>query len=246
MANGIIRFDEGWRLDEGHHFDQPPNFLPPVLPPVLPAIKKGKSMDFFPSKRAVQYQWLQNLSTNVVTEAAKFGGVAGDATAMKAQADAILAKMDITDSAAAALDGARNIEGSTLAANLASIRAKVKNWKTLAGYPASGSEAVLKLKGSGPAFDPTNYKPVITVSLVAGKPQIDFTKLGVDGVAIYCRLAGTGTWRKLAVDTESPYVDTAPLAQAGVPELREYKARGVVNDVEIGQDSDVVSIAFAG
>lgn len=53
-------------------------------------------------------------------------------------------------------------------------------------------------------------------------------------------------WRRIGTDTSSPYYDTAPLAQAGVAEVREYMARGLVNDVEIGIASDIVSIAFAG
>ena len=47
-------------------------------------------------------------------------------------------------------------------------------------------------------------------------------------------------------DTEAPYYDTRPLAQPGVPEVREYKVRGMVADDEIGQSSDIVSLTFAG
>ncbi len=43
-----------------------------------------------------------------------------------------------------------------------------------------------------------------------------------------------------------PYVDTAPLAVANVPEVREYMGRGVINDVEIGLDSDIASLTFGG
>jgi hypothetical protein len=32
----------------------------------------------------------------------------------------------------------------------------------------------------------------------------------------------------LARDTESPYIDTTPLAQAGQPEIREYRIRGAI------------------
>lgn len=132
------------------------------------------------------------------------------------------------------------------AAGIATIRARVRNFKTLPLWAASGSEAVLELKGSGPAFEPGVYKPVITVTIEAGKIVIDFAKDGADGLAIYGRLRGTTAWQKLGVDYEAPYYDTRPLAQAGVAEVREFMARGVVGDDEIGQDSDIVSIAFAG
>jgi len=59
-------------------------------------------------------------------------------------------------------------------------------------------------------------------------------------------VAGTTTWRKVGMDTESPFTDTTPLAAAGVPENREYKGRGVLHDEEIGLDSDTANVTFAG
>ena len=66
-------------------------------------------MDFIPTKRANRYLWLKNLSDNVVAEAVKMGAPAPDATAAKAKADDIIAKMDATDAAVAAVDGAREL-----------------------------------------------------------------------------------------------------------------------------------------
>jgi len=245
MPDGVIRYDQGWRYDEGHHYDQPPN-APSPAPPPLPPKEKGKHMDYVPNKRNDRYVWYKNLSDNVANEGPKFGLTAAEATAAKALADAVIAKIEATDTAAASIDGARQVERTTEATNLAEIRAKVRNWKTLSGFPASGSEAVLKLKGAEEGFDPATYKPVIKASIDAGKIKIDFNKRGVDGVTVYCRLRGTPTWRKIGSDTNPPYFDTAPLAQANVPEVREYMARGMVGDNEIGLDSDIVSVTFAG
>jgi len=36
------------------------------------------------------------------------------------------------------------------------------------------------------------------------------------------------------------------LAVPGVPETREYLARGIIDDEEIGIASDIVSVTFAG
>lgn len=203
-------------------------------------------MDYVPNKRNDRYLWYKNLSDNVDTEGPKFGLTAAEATAAKALADGVIAKMEAADAAVAAMDGARQIERTTEATNLAEIRAKVRNWKTLSGFPPSGSEAVLKLKGAEEGFDPATYKPLIKASIDAGKIKIDFNRRGADGVAVYCRLRGTATWRKIGSDTNPPYFDTAPLAQPNVPEVREYMARGMINDNEIGLDSDIVSITFAG
>ena len=75
---------------------------------------------------------------------------------------------------------------------------------------------------------------------------IRFEKRGVDGMRVYCRRKGQTTWTFLALDTSSPYIDGNPLFQAGVPEVREYMLRGVIDDVEIGLDSDIQSITWAG
>jgi len=160
--------------------------------------------------------------------------------------DAILAKMAATDAAENALDSARTLETKTTAANVALVRASVRNWKTVPGYAASGSEAVLRLKGTGVVFDPNTFKPKLRVTVRPGEVIIDFGKGGADGVVIYCRLRGTLSWRKLAVDMNPPYNDTAPLAVPNVPEVREYMARGILDDVEIGLESDIVTATFAG
>ncbi len=60
------------------------------------------------------------------------------------------------------------------------------------------------------------------------------------------RLKAQTTWKKLSFDTNSPYDDHTELAVAGGAEVREYRAIGVVNDEEIGQPSDIVSVTFAG
>ncbi len=43
-----------------------------------------------------------------------------------------------------------------------------------------------------------------------------------------------------------PFDDQTPLKTPGVFEEREYQARGVINDEEVGQPSNIVSVKFAG
>ena len=203
-------------------------------------------MDFIPNKRAQRYLWWKNLSDNITVEGPKFGLTGPEVTAAKAVADDMIAKMDATDAAQSALSGARESEKTATTADEAAIRAKVRNWKTLPGYAASGSEGVLKLKGTEAVFDPGSFKPALRISIEGGQIIVEFTKGGADAVVIYSRLRGTQGWTKLGVDTSSPYNDTRPLAQAGVPETREYMGRGYLDDEEIGLDSDIASIVFGG
>ena len=245
MPGTVIEMDAGWCMDEGLAMDQP---APSPVPAVVPVVhhRKGKSMDYVPNKRDGRYLWYTNLSNNVVAEAVKMGVAPADATAIKAIVDGIIAKYDATNDAQKAVDAARLLEGGAEDAGLPQIRAKVRNWKTLTGYPASGSEAVLQLKGTDSPFDPVSYKPVIKVKTVPGGVQVAFVKKGVDGLAIYMRVAGATVWRKVGMDTESPFTDTTPLAVPGAPENREYMARGVLHDEEIGTPSDTANVTFAG
>lgn len=59
-------------------------------------------------------------------------------------------------------------------------------------------------------------------------------------------LCGQTAWTLLGMDTSSPYIDGRPLAVPTAPEVREYMLRGVISDAEVGLDSDVLSIIWAG
>jgi hypothetical protein len=201
-------------------------------------------MDWMPDKRAERYLWWKNLSDHIADEGAKVGLSDEDILAIQALADDQVARMEATDAAKSALDGARAAEAAVTKANDAAIRARVRNVKTLPLYPGSGVEGVLKLKGQLPAFDADAHKPGLKVSLVGGQIQVDVTKGRCNGVAIYSRLRGTAAWTRLGVVTKSPFIDTRPLADPAAPEVREYMARGVIDDVEIGQSSDIVSFTL--
>ena len=239
----VIRMDEGWQMDAGLAMDQA-MIVPPPAPPRRK--QKGKTMDYVPPKRETRYLWYKNLSENVTVEVPKMGAPVADATAVKALADAIIAKYDASNAAQLALEAARVMEHNAEPATLTQIRAKVRNWKTLPNYPSSGSEGVLQLHGTDSPFDPTTYKAEFTATAASGGVRLDFTKRGADRVAFYSRLRGTVPWKSLGNHTDSPHLDVTPLAQAGVPEAREYMARGMVRDAEIGQDSDVASVTCAG
>ena len=204
------------------------------------------NQDYVPNKRMERKDWYQNMSDKVVAEAVKFGGKPADATTIKGIVDGIYEKMDATDTAQAAVDSARLMEGDTEKAGLAQLRAMVAGWKTLPGWAASGSSAVLKVDGTNTTFDPNTYQTTLTASLVPGGVKLSFVKKGVEGVAFYSRLAGTVNWVKIGSANHSPFIDHTPLAKAGVAEQREYMARGIVKDAELPLDSTPVIITFAG
>lgn len=165
-------------------------------------------------------------------------------TALKAAADAVLAAYDTTDSAKTTLDGKKAIK-DTEGNQLVIIRSLFKTLKVLPTFKSSGADAELQSSGSSSDMDPDEYKPVITVSIKGGQITFEFKKKGVDALAFYGRLRGSLIWTKLAVDTSSPYIDGRPLAVPGVAEVHSM-ARGMIDDEEIGLESDIVSLTYGG
>lgn len=168
------------------------------------------------------------------------------ATDLKAEADALIAAYKDTDSAKITYEGKKAVEEGMEATRLSSIRRHLSTLKVLPNWKPSGVDAQLQSSSSRTAFDPDTYKPVFTVRIKGGRITLSFKKRDVDGLAIYTRLGGTTAWTKLDVRTLSPYIDGRPLAVPGVPEIREYLARGILKDREIGLESDIVSTVFGG
>jgi len=191
-------------------------------------------------------KFYRNLSANIGQEGPKFGLTGQQCTDAKALVDDMLAKLKALDDAKAALAAARQLAAQTEAANLAKLRAAVRHWKTLPGYPTSGSEAVLHLRQTAAGFDPRTFQPKIKARTEPGRVRLQFQKKGADRLAFYWRLPGSAEWEKIGEDSNPPFYDSRPLATPGVPEVRDYRARGILNDIEIGEFSNIVTVTFAG
>ncbi len=124
-----------------------------------------------------------------------------------------------------------------------SLRKEITRIKAHKNYTdAIGQE--LGIVSTSSTVDFANYKAKISAEVTGGLVRIKFVKKSVDGVNIYYRRKGETVWRFLARDTRSPYEHRIQLEDPSKPEHYEYRAFGVVNDVEIGQPSDVVEVVF--
>jgi hypothetical protein len=94
----------------------------------------------------------------------------------------------------------------------------------------------------------THTAPQIRMEIINGPNgqavKFTFTKRGHQGIYLEGR-RGNGGWEFLAIDTESPYVDERPLAQAGVPEVREYRGRFWDKGTPNGDWTDVLRTTVA-
>ncbi len=107
----------------------------------------------------------------------------------------------------------------------------------------------LDIMATEPSLDQTAYKGRITGATVTGPSEvtIEFFKghSSIQGVNAYSPVRRATDWTKLAFDSQSPYIDTTPLAVAGKPDVREYRVRAVGADEEIGAFSDIATVTVS-
>jgi hypothetical protein len=203
------------------------------------------SADIFPKSKPVLRGWLETFETALDDHGAEVGIDAPRVTLIKGHIDGWIASF-------VAIEPAKNAWQTTTAANdgltltlIPELRTLIKDIKGSTAYTHALGEAfgiIAPVSG----FDPSTFKTTLKIKIEGGRIIIEFVKSEVEGVHIYTRLRGELGWTYLATDTHSPYYDTRPLATPGHAETREYMARGVINDEEIGLDSDIASVVFSG
>lgn len=105
----------------------------------------------------------------------------------------------------------------------------------------------LDWEGDAETFNPETARPFIAAEAQPGRVKISGRKPGFDLVNIYHRKKGDVLWKVLVTGRQRfPFYDEAPLTVPGTPEVREYMARGVINDEEVGQPSEIREAVFAG
>jgi hypothetical protein len=247
MDSGLLKLDQGWRLDEGHRLDSlavTPGQINLAGGITLNPMKGSKTMDYLTKKRSDRYRWWKNMLEKIGVGGPAVGLTTKEIDDIKDIASAQCASMEAADNADQEAKRAKKVEAAATAKNTPLIRLAVRNMKTRGNYAISGIEGLLDLKGAESTFDPLTFKTELTLSIVGDQVRVDFIKGECDSIAIYCRQRGSILWTRIGIDSDSPYYDTKPLAAAGVPEVREYMGRGMIDDEEIGIESDIVSIAL--
>lgn len=90
-----------------------------------------------------------------------------------------------------------------------------------------------------------DIKPRLTATSHRGGVTLDGSKDYAETVNLYMRRAGETEWKLIAIKRKRlPFEDQLPPLKPGVPEIREYLARGVNGDDEVGQESDIVTATF--
>ena len=201
--------------------------------------------DFIPPADDAKLLWRVNLRDHIDDHAATLGVSAARVTQIKKLCNDWIDAINAVNQAKQAWLATSATKATQEKTSTTGLRAEINQWKANPAMTPAIT-AGLKLAGSGSTFDPNTYKASITVEGISGHVRIKFVKGQTDGIALYCRLKGQSVWRFVSRDTNSPYDDYTPLAVPGTPAVREYQAFGVVNDQQIGQPSDIVTVTFGG
>lgn len=201
--------------------------------------------DFIPPSDTDLLNWLANFKAKLATHGPTVGLTAEKITQITTLCDGITAKIQLVEQKKAELAGTVTAKNTTKKTNLTALRTEINALK-VNPLLTDAMKDEMQVVGEGEVFNPETYKTEISAQAFSGYIRIKFTKLGVDGVRIYSRLKGQTTWKFVTFDTNSPYDDFTALATPGAAEVREYIAFGVIDDVQIGQPSDIASVTFAG
>ncbi|HEY8902031.1 MAG TPA: hypothetical protein VIM61_16595 [Chthoniobacterales bacterium] len=202
--------------------------------------------DFIPQSYANLSDWLANLAAKLPTNAPALGLDPAELTTLQAEITALQTPLADLLAKQIALDAALGAFQQSQGDHLPRIRAAIRHLKTSPGYTAGIGED-LQVIGGGDSFDPETYKPTLSAEAFPSYVRLKGKKSGVQAMNLYVRLKGAAEWKLLvARRSKFPFEDDSPLSVAGTPETREYRAVGVVDDEEIGQSSDIVSVVYGG
>lgn len=198
---------------------------------------------FFPKAESAIVVWATNYQEKIATHATALGLTPAEVTAEVALCQAIIDAINAANNQKNLYKSAMEARDTTLSFQGGELRLDIARHKVTPGYTeAIGQD--LGIVGTFVEFDPATYKPEIFGELFGGSVRIRFRKMGVDGINIYRRPKGSSTFTFLSRATRSPFEHHPVLAEPNQPEHWEYRAFGVLNDVEIGVASDIVEIVF--
>jgi hypothetical protein len=204
--------------------------------------------DFLPNNQGSLYTWAGNFSTKIGILGAGLGYSPGEITAMQTECTAVQGALDDKATAKATAKAATALADVIIRDNVSLLRGNASGIKETTTYTdANGID--LGIVGAASTFDPATYVAVITDLEInmPGQVTLSFSAAGgaIEGVNVYYRLQGSAAWIYCNRDTASPYVHIQPLAVPGQPEIREYRIRAVMKDVEIGGYSGTSQITVS-
>ena len=189
--------------------------------------------------------WLNNYQTQIKANAAAFGLSDADVKEAQKMVDDMIKSIATDEQKYVEWQAATAHTNDLKEKNLPLIQRTLEHIRHTAAWNDEYAKKFMAVPKSSPKpVAHESIKPVIHASVQSNKVRIFWTKGALDGINVYVRAAGTDAWRKVDRDTRPPFDDATPAARPG--EVREYRVMGVINDQEVGQPSDIVTVVLGG
>lgn len=199
---------------------------------------------YFPRSDAQLLVWLGNFQTVLPAQAKALGLADAEVKGALDVATALMAAVNADEQKYAEWQAATVHTAELKQKALPEIQRIIDRLRTVPGYTEEMATALQAVPPSrGEPIERASAKPALRGIFEGGKVRIHWTRGKFDGVNVYARRPGESEWRFLARDTRPPYDD--PRVVAGV-EVREYRAFYILNDEEVGQPSDSVTVTAGG
>ena len=193
--------------------------------------------DYIPGKEGELLKWCIKYKAALPGLQAKYGLSDEEVAAQIAACDAIIADINANETAQHSAQGARKTLNTTKSEKTRIIRKNAQHMKTHSDYDENDGE-VLGIVGDEREVDEDNSQPKLSVRRIEGGTEIKFSlESHFDAVKIFRQRPGEGKVF-IAVDTSSPYKDTAEPQVNGTA----YTAWFMLNDVTVGLESDPVVV----
>ncbi len=196
---------------------------------------------FFPKNDALLALWADNYKESILAHAVALGLTPAEVADEVDYCNEIVKRIKAVTTQKGLVKGFVTAKNTAIGVKGGLLRVEIARHKTALGYTESIGKD-LGIVSSTIPFDPNMYKPEIHPSLFGGAVRVKFRKAGVNGINLYSRKKGSGNWLFVARTTKSPFNSNPVLQSPGQPEHWEYRAFGVINDIEIGFPSDIVEI----
>lgn len=203
--------------------------------------------DYLPDSHANILSWLQNFLAEILNNAAAFGWNAAKIAKVHALVDPLIAAYQtLVDAEKAAAQASADAD-QLYTTSTPALRELVNELKHNPDC-TDGMEVAMQIALSRPQRDSQTIQPVIDATTIPGGVRVSGSKDGAELYTLRMRVVGgSPDWTVIATNRKKfPFEDQTPAKTPGVPEVREYQARGVINDVEIGLPSAIVSATYAG
>ncbi len=204
------------------------------------------SIDFMPHSEGDLETWASNFKTKIGTNGAALGYTAAQIATLQGYCTNIITAIQTAAAAKAAAKSAMAAKKTAKKLNTSLLRAEAKRIKTNTAFTSSIGSDMAIVTGANAAFNATSIKPLLKAKVMGGFVRLTFVKGDATGMRIYRKLKTNTNFTFLVMVTKSPYDDHIVLANPTVPETWEYMCYVVVNDQQVGQPSDIVSVVFGG